>query len=187
MNYIQELMAANPRHPATITLKTGVTKDGRLQARQATVVFNSGAYGAFKPRVYIRGADHAGGAYNISHVDISSFMVYTNNVPCGHMRAPGKPQVMFAVESHMDMIARELGLDPFEFRIRNILREGDETPVGEHLRDIRAEETLRQAAIAADWAKPKSIPLPAGASLSPTNPLAPGSRRPGWSWTARER
>ena len=113
MNYIQELMAANPRHPATITLKTGVTRDGRLQARQATVVFNSGAYGAFKPRVYIRGADHAGGAYKIPNVDITSYMVYTNNVPCGHMRAPGKPQVMFAVESHMDMIAQELGLDPW--------------------------------------------------------------------------
>ena len=155
MNYIQELMAANPRHPATITLKTGVTRDGRLQARHATVVFNSGAYGAFKPRVYIRGADHAGGAYNIPNVDITSYMVYTNNVPCGHMRAPGKPQVMFAVESHMDMIAHELGLDPLELRMRNVLRDGDETPVGEHLQDIRAEETLMQAAIAADWTKPK--------------------------------
>jgi CO/xanthine dehydrogenase Mo-binding subunit len=151
MDYIQELMAGNPRHPALITLKTGVTRDGRILAHQVRVVFNSGAYGAFKPRVYIRGADHSGGPYHIPHVHIDSYMVYTNNVPCGHMRAPGKPQVAFALESHMDMIARELGLDPYAFRLQNILKDGDVNPVGEKLQHIRAEETLRQAAEAIDW------------------------------------
>jgi CO/xanthine dehydrogenase Mo-binding subunit len=151
MDYIQELMAGNPRHPASITLKTGVTRDGRLLAHQVRVVFNSGAYGAFKPRVYIRGADHSGGPYRIPHVHIESSMVYTNNVPCGHMRAPGKPQVAFALESHMDMMARELSLDPYEFRLQNILKDGDVNPVGETLHHIRAEETLRQAAEAVGW------------------------------------
>jgi CO/xanthine dehydrogenase Mo-binding subunit len=158
MDYIQELMAGNPRHPALITLKTGVTRDGRMLARQARVVFNSGAYGAFKPRVYIRGADHSGGPYRIPHVHIESSMVYTNNVPCGHMRAPGKPQVTFAVESHMDMIAQELGLDPYEFRLRNILRDGDANPVGETLQHIRAEDTLRQAAEAVGWGRTAKPP-----------------------------
>src|SRR5262245_13606231 len=158
MDYIQELMAANPRHPAIITLKTGVTTDGRMLARQARVVFNSGAYGAFKPRVYIRGADHSGGPYNIPHVHIESLMVYTNNVPCGHMRAPGKPQVTFAVESHMDMMAQELGLDPYEFRLRNILKDGDVTPVGEALQQIRAEDTLRKAAEAIGWGRTTKQP-----------------------------
>jgi carbon-monoxide dehydrogenase large subunit len=153
MDYIQELMAGNPRHPATITLKTGVTRDGQILAHQVRVVFNSGAYGAFKPRVYIRGADHSGGPYRIPHVQIDSYMVYTNNVPCGHMRAPGKPQVAFAVESHMDMMARELGLDPYEFRMQNILKDGDANPVGEKLHNIRAEETLRQAAEAVGWGR----------------------------------
>jgi len=151
MDYIQELMAGNPRHPALITLKTGVTRDGRMVARQARVVFNSGAYGAFKPRVYIRGADHCGGPYRIPHVQIDSYMVYTNNVPCGHMRSPGKPQVAFAVESHMDMMAHELGIDPYAFRLRNILQDGDISPVGETLQHIRAEATLRQAAEAVGW------------------------------------
>jgi CO/xanthine dehydrogenase Mo-binding subunit len=146
-------MAGNPRHPALITLKTGVTRDGRILAHQVRVVFNSGAYGAFKPRVYIRGADHSGGPYRIPHVHIESSMVYTNNVPCGHMRAPGKPQVTFAVESHMDMIAQDLGLDPYEFRLRNILTDGDANPVGETLHHIRAEETLRQAAAAVGWGR----------------------------------
>lgn len=158
MDYIQELMAGNPRHPAMITLKTGVTKDGRILAHQARTVFNSGAYGAFKPRVYIRGADHSGGPYRIPHVQIDSYMVYTNNVPCGHMRSPGKPQVAFAVESHMDMMAKELGLDPYVFRLRNILKDGDTTPVGGQLQHIRAEATLRQAAEASGWGRRDKTP-----------------------------
>ena len=156
MDYIQELMAGNPRHPGIITIKTGLKRDGRIWARQAKTVFNSGAYGAFKPRVHLRGADHSGGPYNIPHVQIDSYMVYTNNVPCGHMRSPAKPQVGFAVESHMDMIAQELGLDPYELRLRNILKPGDTSPVGEAWQDIRAEETLRTAARAAGWGQTKN-------------------------------
>ena len=156
MDYIQELMAGNPRHPAVITLKTGVKRDGRLWARQATTVFNSGAYGAFKPRVYLGGADRCGGPYVIPHVNIDSYMVYTNNVPCGHMRAPAKPQVTFAVESHTDMIAREMGIDPYEFRLRNVLHDGDTLPTGGTWQEIRAEETLREGAQAAGWTTPKA-------------------------------
>ena len=151
-------MAGNPRHPAAITLKTGAKMDGRMWARQARLVFNSGAYGAFKPRVYLGGADRSGGPYLIPHVSIDSYMVYTNNVPCGHMRAPAKPQVTFAVESHMDMVAREMGLDPYEFRLRNILHNGDVNPVGGSWQAIRAEETLRAGALAADWSGAKAKP-----------------------------
>ncbi len=158
MDYLQELMAGNPRHPGIITLKTGVKKDGRIWARQARTVFNSGAYGAFKPRVHLRGADHSGGPYRIPHVQIDSYMVYTNNIPCGHMRAPAKPQVTFAVEAHMDLIAREIGLDPYQFRMLNVLRDGDVNPVGEQWRNNRADETLQRAAEAAQWHTPKSGP-----------------------------
>ncbi len=155
MDYIQELMAANPRHPAVMTLRSGVKRDGALVARQARVVFDSGAYGAFKPTVYLRGADHLCGVYRIPHARIDSYMVYTNNVPKGHMRSPAKPQVVFAVESHTDLIAREMGLDPYEFRRMNLLRDGDSSPVGHQWRDIRAEETLRRAAQTAGWDAPK--------------------------------
>ena len=171
MDYIQEMLAGNPRHPGIITLKSGVARDGRLVARQAQTVFNSGAYGAFKPRVYLRGADHSGGPYRIPHVEIDSYMVYTNNIPCGHMRAPAKPQVAFAVESHMDMIAQELGIDPYQFRLMNVLRDGDASPVGERWQDIRAEETLRRAAEAADWDRPKDKPnVGRGMSISDQPP-----------------
>ena len=156
MDYIQELMAGNPRHPGVITLKTGLKRDGRIWARQAETVFNSGAYGAFKPRVHLRGADHSGGPYRIPNVRIDSFMVYTNNVPCGHMRAPAKPQVTFAVEAHMDLLARELGMDPYEFRMLNILQEGDTNPVGEEWLNIRAGEALRTAAETIGWDQPQA-------------------------------
>ena len=140
MDYIQELMAANPRHPATMTIRSGVKRDGTLVARQARVVFDSGGYGAFKPTVYLRGADHLCGVYRIPHARIDSYMVYTNNVPKGHMRSPAKPQVVFAVEAHTDLVARGLGLDPYEFRQKNLLREGDASPVGHVWQDIRADE-----------------------------------------------
>ena len=155
MDYIQELMAANPRHPATMTIRSGVKRDGTLVARQARVVFDSGAYGAFKPTVYLRGADHLCGVYRIPHARIDSYMVYTNNVPKGHMRSPAKPQVVFAVEAHTDLIARELGMDPYQFRQKNLLREGDASPVGHVWQDIRAEETLSRAADAIGWETPK--------------------------------
>jgi CO/xanthine dehydrogenase Mo-binding subunit len=101
ISYGEEIIAANPHHPSNITLKTGVSRDGRILARHARIVFNSGAYGAFKamPSVNILGASHANGAYRIPHIQIDVYSVYTNAVPCGHTRAPGEPQTIFAVES----------------------------------------------------------------------------------------
>ena len=154
MDYIQELMAGNPRHPAVMTIKTGVMKDGTIKARQASAVFDSGAYGAFKPTVYLRGADHLCGVYKVPHAKIESYTVYTNNVPRGHMRSPAKPQVVFAVESHMDMIAQELGMDAYEFRLKNVMREGDASPIGHHWAQIKAVETLESAAKAAGMDQP---------------------------------
>ncbi|MBI4234177.1 MAG: xanthine dehydrogenase family protein molybdopterin-binding subunit [Chloroflexi bacterium] len=160
MSYIEELMAGNPRHPVVATLRSGVTRDGRIVARQVRMVFNSGAYAAFKPSpsVTLLGASHAAGPYSIPHARIDSYVVYTNCVPCGHFRAPGEPQAVFVAESHMDMVARELGLDPLEFRLRNLVREGDTSPTGEQWHHIRAEETLRAAAEAIGWGKPKDRP-----------------------------
>ncbi|MBI2936472.1 MAG: xanthine dehydrogenase family protein molybdopterin-binding subunit [Chloroflexi bacterium] len=160
MTYLEELMAGNPRHPAIVTIKSGVTRDGQILARHAKLIFNSGAYAAFKPvpAVNLLGARNAGGTYRIPNLTIESHCVYTNCVPAGHMRAPGEPQAIFAVESHMDMIAHELGIDPLDFRLRNILRDGDPDPTGHPLHNVRAEETLLAAANAADWGSPKSTP-----------------------------
>ena len=167
MDYIQELMAGNPRHPAVMTIKTGVMKDGTIIARQAKAVFDSGAYGAFKPRAYLGGADHLCGVYKMPHAKIDSYTVYTNNVPRGHMRSPAKPQVVFAVESHMDMIAQELGMDAYEFRLKNVMRERDASPIGRHWAQIKATETLEAAAKAANVGQP--LPSNTGRGMAMTD------------------
>jgi CO/xanthine dehydrogenase Mo-binding subunit len=135
MSYGEELTAGNPRHPSTIQVKTGVKKDGRLWAREVKMIFDSGAYAAFKPNATINlpGARHGSGAYRIPHVFQEALSVYTNKVPSGHMRGPGDPQVYFAVESHTDFIARKLGIDPLEFRRMNILTMGDVLPAGDQV------------------------------------------------------
>ena len=93
MDYLDEFTAGNPRHSAVLNLKTGVIMDGTLVAHKAKVIFNSGAYGGFKPTpgVNVGGASKAGGPYRIPHTDIEAVHVYTNTVPGGFMRAPGEP------------------------------------------------------------------------------------------------
>ncbi|HLH26016.1 MAG TPA: xanthine dehydrogenase family protein molybdopterin-binding subunit [Chloroflexota bacterium] len=157
MSYTEELMAANPRHASVIRLRTGLTADNRICARHAEIYFNSGAYGGFKPTAIVNlwGACEAGGVYKIPHVRIDAYSVYTNQVPCGHMRSPGDPQVAFAVESDMDMIAHALGLDPYEFRMLNAMEEGDLSPVGHEWHDIKLKDVLRRCAETVEWTKPR--------------------------------
>ena len=160
MRYAEELMAGNPRHPSLITIRTGVTSDGRIVARQVKSLFNSGAYAAFKPApsVHLGGAGMGAGVYRMPNLLIESYCVYTHNIPCGHARSPGEPQMVFAGESHMDMIAKELGLDPTEFRRRNLLKDGDLLANGHHLEQVRAKETLEAALEASHWSEPKPGP-----------------------------
>jgi CO/xanthine dehydrogenase Mo-binding subunit len=160
MSYTEELMAGNPRHPTTVVLRSGVTRDGKIMAREAKVIFNSGAYAAFKPTpiVNITGASQAAGAYGIPNIRIDAYSVYTNCVPAGHMRAPGDPQVTFAVESSMDMMAEALGLDPVEFRRRNLLKDGDRLPSGHPLEHVKVQDTLDAAVRASSWGRPKPRP-----------------------------
>jgi CO/xanthine dehydrogenase Mo-binding subunit len=167
MTYTEELLAGNPRHTAHITMRTGVTNDGRMTARRATLVFNAGGYGGFvpSPQVNLHGAAHAAGPYRLPNVEVESLRVYTNTVPTGHMRAPGAPQAVFAEECHVDMIASELGLDPLEFRLRNALEDGDEAALGERWHDIISKDTLRAAAADAKWGESKPPNVGRGISM----------------------
>ena len=118
MEWVEEFIAGNPRHAALIQMKTGVKQDGTLVAHQARVLFNSGAYGGFKPApgVNLGGASKSGGPYKIPHMHIEGVQVYTNTVPGGFMRAPGEPQAVFAAESQMDLVAARVGNRPY-FRV----------------------------------------------------------------------
>ena len=172
MDYVEELMAGNPRHAAIIRLKTGVKRDGTIVAHQARVVFDSGAYGGFKPvpTVNLGGAAKAGGPYKIPHVHIESVQVYTNTIPGGFMRAPGEPQAVFAIESHIDCIARQVGIDPLDFRLQNLIEAGAETPIGTRYQSIRAQETLAAAAAAAGYRTPKAPNIGRGIAMGERPP-----------------
>jgi CO/xanthine dehydrogenase Mo-binding subunit len=172
MDYVEELTAGNPRHAAIIQLKTGVKREGTIVAHQARVVFDSGAYGGFKPvpTVNLGGAAKAGGPYKIPHVHIEGMQVYTNTIPGGFMRAPGEPQAVFAIESHIDCIARQLGRDPLDFRLQNLLEAGAETPIGTRYQSIRAKETLEAVVAAAGYHTPKAPNVGRGIAMGERPP-----------------
>jgi CO/xanthine dehydrogenase Mo-binding subunit len=164
-DYVEEFMAGNPRHHVIIQLKTGVKRDGTLTAHTVNHVVNSGAYAAFKPYGAIAGANEAAGPYRVPNSRIDSVYVYTNNLPGGFMRAPGEPEGVFAIESHMDEIARRLGLDPVVFRLKNLIVNGEETAFGERLEEVRARETLEAAVRASGYNDPKPTSVGRGVAI----------------------
>ena len=139
------------KHPATISMKTGVTKDGVLVARQVSANFNTGAYSDIGPIVARNGGSAMSGPYRIPHVWIDSRAVWTNLVPAGALRGFGVPQAAWAYESQMDMIAERLGLDPVDFRRKNLLRDDDIFATGEKLDGMHYEELLDRAAASVNW------------------------------------
>ncbi|HEX2278185.1 MAG TPA: xanthine dehydrogenase family protein molybdopterin-binding subunit [Candidatus Tectomicrobia bacterium] len=155
MTYVEELMAANPRHPAVMTFKTGVKRDGTITARHAKLIYDSGGYAAFKPARGVNYGSHCAGPYKMGHMQVDAYMVYTNHVPCGSMRAPGDPQSVFASEAQIDLIARELGMDPYDFRMKSLVEDGDETPLGHHWINVMGKKTLNAAIEAAGYHQPK--------------------------------
>ena len=166
MDYEEEFAAGNPRHASIVKVKTGVRRDGRIMAHSMEFIFDSGAYGAFKPVGFLGGPQASAGPYRIPHVLIEEKIVYTNKVPCGHMRSPGDPQGFFANESQLDLVARKLGMDPIEFRKINLMRDGDVSPTGEVITFIRAEETLEKAITDSGYRKPKPKNVGRGVALA---------------------
>jgi CO/xanthine dehydrogenase Mo-binding subunit len=165
MDYEEEFMAGNPRHASIVHVKTGVKKDGTLVAHHMNFVFDSGAYGAFKPNALLNGPHLSAGPYNIPHVFIEEHMVYTSKIPCGHMRSPGDPQGFFANESQMDLVAKRLGMDPIKFRRKNFMHDGDIDPTGEEISYIKTDETLQKALEDSGYQKPKPKNVGRGVAL----------------------
>ena len=149
MNYTEELMAGDPRHPALMRLKLGAKRDGTLVALDTDIYFDSGAYSGFKPSE-IDGS-YVTNAYRIPNYAIRTYNVYTNGVPGGYMKSPGQPQAVFAMESLLDMLARKLDLDPVAIRLRNLLQDGDVLPNKRAMEKIRCRETIEAALAASGW------------------------------------
>ena len=155
MSYAEDLAASNPAHPAVVTVKSGVTRDGRIVARTFKSVYAGGAYGALKANAALASWHYAGGPYRVDNAEIEFLQVYTNTVPGGYYRSPGSIATVFALESHTDLIARELGVDPAEFRLKNLVRDGDTDAAGRPIETVRFREVLQAALVAAGWHKPK--------------------------------
>jgi CO/xanthine dehydrogenase Mo-binding subunit len=165
MDYEEEFMAGNPRHASIVRVKTGVKKNGTIVAHHLNFIFDSGAYGAFKPNAFLNGPHLSAGPYNIPHVFIEEHMVYTNKIPCGHMRSPGDPQGFFANESQMDLVAKKLGMDPIKFRQKNFMHDGDIDPTGEEISYIKTDETLKKALEDSGYHRPKAKNVGRGVGL----------------------
>jgi CO/xanthine dehydrogenase Mo-binding subunit len=146
------------RHPARVTVKTGVTKDGRLLARDCQVYMDTGAYADAGPRVTQKAAYRSLGPYRIPYAKVEAHGVYTNTVPAGAFRGFGALQVTWAYESQMDMIAERLGIDPLDFRVKNLLKKGDLYTAGDTPVDCDLEEGLLKVAEAIKWREKGDAP-----------------------------
>jgi CO/xanthine dehydrogenase Mo-binding subunit len=136
---------------ATVKIRTGVKRDGTLVARQVEAIYDTGAYTLTGTNTARNGAEVSGGPYRVPHQSLTSYCVYTNTPPTGPFRGFGVPQVCWAYESQMDDIARRLGLDPLEMRLKNLVREGDIFVTGDTLVSVGISDCLKKVAHAIDW------------------------------------
>src|SRR6516165_3351656 len=171
------------KHPATLRIKSGIDKEGRIIARKCEVWWNGGAYADIGPRVTQKSGFTASGPYDIDNVAIDSYALYTNLTPAGALRGFGIPQLVWAYESHTDMIARALKRDPLEFRKQNLLRNGRPQATGTILKDAAIEQVLDRIADRLNWKQPfdhgtgsvrrgRGLAIALKAVISPTTSVA---------------
>src|SRR5580704_8551773 len=171
------------KHGSTFRIKSAVTRDGRLTARTCEVIYNGGAYADIGPRVAQKSGFSAAGPYDIPNVAIDSYETYTNRPPAGALRGFGMPQLVWAYESHTDLIARELAIDPVEFRRKNLLKDGLPQATGTVLRDTATEAVLDRVVQRIGWGRNfdrgsgtvkrgRGIAIGMKASISPTTSVA---------------
>ena len=144
------------RHPSKVELKTGVRQDGALVAQRVRMLFNTGAFGPYGPNTAALASLMASGPYRIPNLEITGLIAYTNNVPNGSIRCPSGPQMAFAVETHLDKVARAIGMDGLAFRLKNAWEDGDTTCTGQTLDAVSVKECLQKAADAVEWGEPRT-------------------------------
>ena len=146
-----EEWVTNNRHPSLIRIRVGARRDGMLVAKQIESWIDTGAYADCGPGVAVKIGYSAVGPYRIPNVHVESRCVYTNLPPSGAYRGFGATQAVWASESLMDRLAERLGMDPFELRLRNLLRDGDTFCTGEQVHDVHFADCLERAAAAIGW------------------------------------
>ena len=148
----EDMVATTKRHPARVRHRTGVDESGRLLAQDIQMVMDGGAYVTLTPVVLSRSMIHAAGPYHCPNVRIRGRAMFTNSVPYGAFRGFGNPQSHFAVERHLDVVARKLRMDPVELRRINLIRDGQTTATGQVIRDgVDRLEVMDRALAASDY------------------------------------
>ena len=147
----ETFLGGRSRHPGKIWLKQGFTKDGRITARQARIVFNSGAYGSHSPGVTNVGTAAMTSLYRCENVDLEGRAIYTNTPIAGAFRGYGVVQTYFAIDLQVDEAAERLGFDPAEFKLKNAVREGDIAPSGHPIVGHGLEDCIRRGIEESDW------------------------------------
>ena len=139
------VLAATKRHPFVMHYTTAATKEGRILGVKADILGDGGAYGSWSPTVMTKAMLHAAGPYEIPNVHVRVRVVYTNNPIAGAMRGFGVPQVAFASESQIDILAETLKMDPFEIRLMNAFKPGSITHTGQRLdHSVGLTETIEK-------------------------------------------
>lgn len=177
MSRKEDMASATPAPFAHVELKTGMKRGGTLVALKARLVYDSGA---FPGAPMLPGCIAIGGYYKCANLEIQGFEVLTNKVSVGALRAPGAHNATFAIESHMDMMARELGLDPLEVRLKNAVEEGDPIPSGQPYPRIGLKQCLEAIAGSEVWKRRTPIEAkrsPASIRPEPLRGRIAGSRR----------
>jgi CO/xanthine dehydrogenase Mo-binding subunit len=148
----EDMVATTKRHPSRTRHKTAVSRDGKILGMDIDFVLDGGAYATLSAVVLSRGTIHAAGPYQIPHVRIQSKAVATNHPPHGAFRGFGAPQSIFALERHMDKIAKVVGLTPEELRRRNFVTPGELTATSQVVRDpINMDQLLDRALELSDY------------------------------------
>jgi len=140
------------RHPITLKAKWGATKDGKLTAAEVEIVGDAGAYAYTSTKVMGNSTLMCTGPYVIPNARVDTYAVYTNNLPTGAFRGFGGPQGALAAEGMMNRLAEALNIDPVEFRLKNVLREGDLLTVGTPLpKGVSIDKVVEACAETAGW------------------------------------
>jgi CO/xanthine dehydrogenase Mo-binding subunit len=153
---VDEAFKTVRRHAARARLKTGVMQDGTLMARDCRVYVDTGAYTDNGMRVTERAGDRIPGPYRFPHLRVASYGVFTNSTPAGSYRSIGGPQAVWACESQMDIMATQLGMDPLQFRLHNLVAPGEEVRRGKRPLEGNLAVGLQRVAQAIGWGQAKT-------------------------------
>jgi CO/xanthine dehydrogenase Mo-binding subunit/aerobic-type carbon monoxide dehydrogenase small subunit (CoxS/CutS family) len=147
----ESIISTAKRHPTRTVLRMGLARDGRILASHMTMICDGGAYGLSTEGVMRKAAILGAGPYAIPNVRVDTYGIYTNNTPSGAFRSFGALQAQFATESHLDICAERLGLDPFEIRRINAMRDGAVTHTKQKLGSVSLLRALDAAEKASGW------------------------------------